>query len=161
MCGSTYYFTKSSIVENSEHNFPISDNWKTPVTPIKPVKEPEKPKEIKGLTAKTYSEALTLSKENKKLALIIFTSKNCSACQAMKSTFEDPKVKELMDKYAVCFVDTNTMEGSKVARKYKINSIPAILIIDHREETIKFSQGRQNSSQFTNWLNSVNPDNFN
>jgi thioredoxin-related protein len=124
----------------------------TPSTKQVPDQVKPQPKQVKS-QPKSYPEALgQLKKENK--MLLIFYSQTCEPCNEMKSTYNDPKVKEALRTVGVdlfYYIDVNGPEKSHSVR-YRIKSIPSYAIVDYEENVVKGGAGFLNSDKFIFWI---------
>jgi len=149
----TYNYRNGNANESKDDsNYNWNDNWNDDennsndedTTPIE---------KKKGLTASSYSEALKLSGEEGLPILVIFSSNHCSHCKRMEeNVYPDEKVKTLMDNYIVCKLNTSNYTNAAVAKKYKVEYVPAFVITNAKEENLKFEQKSMTVKSFGKWL---------
>lgn len=92
-----------------------------------------------------FGEAKTLAQQTGKPLLLDFTAKWCEPCQVMEKTFwVDPKVIERSKDY-VC-VKINFDASASLKRKYRIRSIPFVLMSDSWGMELASHRGYGNGS---------------
>jgi len=124
-------------------------NWETPNSPT-PTPPPIKKKPVDREMI-TYQRALAISKSNGRPVFVFFHTDQCTWCSQMKiNTFTDDSVKNTLNSYVVCYVDTS--KDRDVARKYSVRGIPSYYIIDSNEKIKKSGNGYKNPDEFIKWL---------
>ena len=122
-----------------------------PDEPKEEPKQEELKKEVLA-DAKTYSEALKMSKEHNRPIFLFFGAHWCHWCQQMRNgTLSDSEVKnKLATEYIVYFVDTD--KHRNLARKFKISGIPVSMIISEDEKEVAKHSGAMSKQDFMNFL---------
>lgn len=125
------------------------------VKPAKPLVEPTKPVDPivpivpeSQITAKSYQEALQLSKEKNKRILIFFHATWCSPCKQMEKVFVESDVKNAMLPFIFLQIDVD--QEKELCGKYNINSVPSLVIING-ENNVKMS-GYKDVKTLVRWL---------
>lgn len=107
---------------------------------------------------KSFEDAKKEAKKSGKLIFIDAYTDWCGPCKRMAATsFKDPKVGELYNK---SFINLKVemekdADGPELARRYRVNAYPTLLIIDGNGKLIKQSIGMKTSSQLIALANSV------
>ena len=103
-----------------------------------------------GEEAKTYEEALKISKETNKQIFIYFGADWCSYCKKMENIFENESVSKELDQYV--FLKINVEKNKSLAKKHDVKTIPDYMIINEEEDVIKRHTGYKNKTEFLDWL---------
>ncbi len=76
--------------------------------------------------------ALSASSETGQPVLLVFTAAWCPPCQVMKhEVWTDPAVRQLAEsRYLPVLLDVDQSQNHPAARRYEVESIPTILILD-------------------------------
>lgn len=82
------------------------------------------------------SEALARSAQKGKPVLLVFTASWCPPCQVMKhEVWTDPAVRKLAEtSYQPVLLDVDLEESRPAAQRYRVESIPTILVLDSKGE---------------------------
>ena len=85
-----------------------------------------------------YDEAITQANAMGKKLFIKFRGRVCRACDRMEqSTFQDDRVKRLLDEWVCIEVDADAPENKPLLEKYDIKGVPSfVLIITQRRKDI-------------------------
>lgn len=94
-----------------------------------------------------------MAKNQKKLVLLLAKSDACHWCQQMKSvTLSDPKVIKTINKnYIPVMVDVD--QNRDAIKKYKITSLPTIIIFDASHNVVQVIAGYVEPQELLNSLN--------
>jgi thioredoxin-related protein len=149
---------RQTAIEKTNQAYPNnnwkSDDWGTKTQPNivenKPEPIKEKPKTDEQIIAKSYDEALKVSKEKNMTIVIFFHGKSCHWCDKMKTVLDDKEVANSLKKYIYLKVDASVDINLK--NKYKIRAIPQFIIINDKEEIQKSKSGFMNKDTFIKWL---------
>lgn len=92
------------------------------------------------------------AKNTNKPIFIDFYADWCSYCKELnESTLSDPNVKKKLNRDYVK-VDINTDQNPDLSSRYKIYSLPTIVILNSNGQEIKRYEGYVTSDQLLNWL---------
>jgi thioredoxin-related protein len=105
----------------------------------------------------TFNSALSVSAQSKKPLLLVFSTSWCGYCKKMKqSTFNDPRVIEMINKSFIPMeIDAEKGEGITLAKKYGVTSYPTIVIVDKNGKALLTSEGYHEPLDLINTLQSV------
>jgi thiol-disulfide isomerase/thioredoxin len=130
-------------------NWAWGDNWSdkdhdqgSAVDPISPVAPSAQ------VTASTYQNALQLSGQRGMPVLVYFEADWCTWCKKMKRDIL-PQVN--MKHYILVYVDVD--RNRAVANKFGIRSLPAYVITNARENSLKVGDKYREVDDFRSWLN--------
>lgn len=149
--------------DQTTSNWKWEDDWKSqgpntppsPTRPTDPVPPPVTPPNGPQIVAGSYAEAIQKSGQTGKPVLAFFTADWCTWCKKMKSeTMTNEGVQTMMKNYVLVYVDTD--KDRAPARKFGVESLPAYVITNSKEEKLKFDGGFKNAETFTQWLNNPN-----
>ena len=103
----------------------------------------------------SYKEALQQAKKSKKLVLLYFKGSDwCGPCKVLdKKLFNTTKFKNIADKHFILYevnipmnIDLVSKErlahNKKLAKKFKINSYPTLLFINHKQKVKGIKKGK-------------------
>lgn len=90
--------------------------------------------------------ALRLSKDTKQNVVLIFSASWCGFCKTLKKDL--PTIKEF-DNKIICILDTD--EEPKLAKKFKIKSLPTSIILNSDGEELTRMMGYE-KVPYSNWL---------
>jgi thioredoxin-related protein len=126
---------------------------------IPEIPEISPPKETKPEIISEYnnfSEAIDASQKYNKNVFVYFGAEWCSWCKKMKSEvlFEKEVRENLNKEYIICILDID--QESKEAKKFKVSSVPAYMIIDSSESIVEKTSGYKPKDEFLNWLKPKN-----
>lgn len=78
------------------------------------------------------ANALSTSAESSRPVLLVFTAAWCPPCQVMKhEVWTDPAVRQLVEsRYLPVLLDVDQPQSHPAARRYEVDSIPTILVLD-------------------------------
>jgi thiol:disulfide interchange protein len=100
-----------------------------------------------------YVTALETAKKTHKPIFVYFQADWCGWCKKMEvDTLAKPSVRNVLSRYVYCVIDSD--KEKEIAKKYKIGSIPAYVVINSNEEVLKFGKGYKSESAFLLWINS-------
>jgi thioredoxin-related protein len=111
-----------------------------------------------------YDEGLKKAKDQKKHTLVFFYTTWCGFCKKMmKYTFEDAKVKKLLDEGFISIkvdagssdkvmVDTSKISERELALKYRVTAYPVTWFLKPSGEKIAPMMGYVDSNSFSNVL---------
>ena len=116
----------------------------------------------------TYDEALEISKKEKKPVLIYFTGSDwCGPCKVLdEQLFHTEKFKNLSDKELVLLEvdiprrqdllsDEKISENLYLQKKYKVNSFPTLLFVNHRGKKVSEKRGYVLTEYYYPYIQSV------
>ena len=129
------------------------DSWdkNKPDLPKAPEKQPIEKK--KGSVVASYERAVELSAKEGIPVLLIFGNNHCKYCKTMeKEVYPNKQVKDMLDNYIVCKINTGSRKNAQVAKKFGVEYVPAFVITNSKEEKLKFEQKSMNSESFSKWL---------
>lgn len=144
-------------VDNPDKNWKWEDSWNQPNQPNKKSVNPKvDPQPLASqITASSYDEAIIMSGEHGMPILAIFGADWCGWCTKMKdNTLSSNEVKDVMVNYILVYV--NIDQNRNVSRKFGISGIPAYVITNSQEKSIKKDAGYKSSNAFSSWLNEPN-----
>lgn len=107
----------------------------------------------------TYKDAIEVAaKSNKRIFLDAYATW-CAPCKALdKKTFTDVKVSNYLNENFIVFkFDVEKGEGIELAKKFKIESYPTLLVIDSQQRVVSQTTGYLNAEDFLKWI--INPKN--
>lgn len=79
----------------------------------------------------SFDEALAKARAEKKLVFVDLSAEWCSYCTQMdEDVFPDARVKSALLAYIPIKLDTDTAGGRAVANRYRVNGLPAFLLVD-------------------------------
>lgn len=83
-------------------------------------------------------EALRKAKSENKLVFLDFSARWCTPCKWMEeTTFRDTRVvKKLSRDYVTVKVDIDQAEGAKIKKRYSINYLPTMLILNDKGQIV-------------------------
>ena len=132
-------------------NQPSTPEVTKPIMPERIQKEDKKEdKKETQIEAKTYVEALNLSKEKKLPILIFFFKGDCHWCDKMKDVLNEQEVQIAMRRFIYLKVDAES--NRDLARKFGIRPVPSFLKTDESEQTLDKKIGYSNEDNFVKWL---------
>jgi thiol:disulfide interchange protein len=117
----------------------------------------EKLKQLKEV--KSYADAITVAKGQKKQVFLYFGATWCGPCKHMKeTTLKDANVKNALTAYVVWMVDTDNDRAT--ATKYGVSGIPAYMVVDpNTEKAVRQPSHSGGSGQGSSSSSSVILDN--
>lgn len=144
------YFSK----EQFNHSGPQQNIWGNVQANDIPNPNPPviTPPDNGSLVITTYEEALTEAKRSDRKILIVFGANWCAWCHKLKETVKSPEVKKAIDDGNIIYIYVDTDNRKDLARKYNVNAIPAYVLIDKNENTIRSGSGFKDPTNFANWL---------
>lgn len=80
--------------------------------------------------------------------IIKFSASWCGPCKQLKPVFDDV-VKDISD---IKVVDIDVEEHPEIASKYKIRSVPTIVITDDNDEVLAMKTGFMTEEQLTKFI---------
>lgn len=98
----------------------------------------------------SYPDAVELAKAQGRMVYVLFGGDHCPWCHKQKDVLSDDEVTKALSKYVVCYVDVPSEKS--LARRYNVKSMPASLLIDSDETTIRKSLGYMDKFKFLNWI---------
>jgi thiol:disulfide interchange protein len=109
-----------------------------------------KPKEIVPWRT-DLSAAREEAKRDSKPLLLYFTASWCGPCQEMKSvTWSDPAVEMKLRNYVPVKIDIDA--NQEMAQQYRIDGIPAFVLLDNAGDIDRQTSGFMEPVQFLTWL---------
>jgi thioredoxin-related protein len=119
--------------------------------------EPKRPKaESRIQFSKAWNEASAESKRTGRRLMAYFTSDNCGWCRVLeKRTFTDAEVVELSKQFVCVEVNISEDRNSRLADKYRIDSIPRTIIFTPDDEVIEQRTGYVPAAEYAAWLKGV------
>ena len=85
----------------------------------------------------SFDEALGRARAEKKLVFVDLSADWCSYCTRMdEDVFPDARVKSALLTYVPIKLDTDTAGGRAVANRYRVNGLPAFLLVDGDGELV-------------------------
>jgi thiol:disulfide interchange protein len=100
-----------------------------------------------------YKKSLELAKKTHKPVFVFFKADWCGWCKKMEvDTLAKPAVRRVLSQYVYCVLDSD--KEKEIAKKYKVSSIPAYVVINAKGEVLKYGKGYKNESTFILWMNS-------
>jgi thioredoxin-related protein len=97
----------------------------------------------------SLTEANRLSATTKKPVLLIFGSESCRYCNMLKKDILIYELSPSIDKYIVCYIDTD--KNPEFKNKYNVSVIPDSRILSHNKE-IRKNKG-YSKYKYIKWLN--------
>ena len=94
------------------------------------------------------------AKNTKGVVLLYFTDESCSWCHKFKPILKNPEVQKIINKYF--FVEIDITDSPELSDFYKINTIPAYMLVDGNKKIIIRGMGYKDKTGFINWLRSYN-----
>jgi len=102
----------------------------------------------------SFSKASSQAASSKKLMMVDFWAEWCGPCkQMLATTYKDPKVVEKAKSFVPALI--NVDKDAETARKYNIEAIPMVLIIDAKGKVVASSKGYLTPEKFLAFLNGV------
>jgi thioredoxin-related protein len=144
------YFSK----EKFNHSGPQDSIWDNvsdnrPVNPNPPVVTPP---DNGPIVVTTYEEALAEAKRSDKKVLVVFGAEWCTWCRKLDGTMKSQEVKKALIDGNIIQIHVDTDRRKELARKYSVRGIPAYVLIDKDENTIRSGSGFKDPANFVNWL---------
>ncbi|MGN8057667.1 thioredoxin family protein [Pedobacter sp. 22163] len=98
--------------------------------------------EIKFST-KSYKQVLAAAKSGQKMIFIDAFATWCAPCKELrKTTFKDPRAAEYFNKNFVSYsVDVEKGEGIDLAKKWQVEGLPTLLILDKNGKVLASHTG--------------------
>jgi thiol:disulfide interchange protein len=85
----------------------------------------------------SFDEALERARTEKKLVFVDFSAAWCSWCTKMdEDVFPDARVKAALLEYVPIQLDTDNAGGRAVAERYRVNGLPAYLLVNGNGELV-------------------------
>jgi len=136
---------------NKDNPQPQQPQQQQPNKPNEPVKPDPLVKPQEQLTASSYQEALTLAEKHNMHVVVVFGADWCGWCKKLKNeTLTDEKVKAVMKNFVYVYVDVDN--DKSVSRKFGVSGIPAYVITNSKEATLKKGAGYKKAGEFISWL---------
>lgn len=104
--------------------------------------------------ASEYDDVFDAAKNTKGVVLLYFTDESCSWCHKFKPILKNPEVQKIINKYF--FVEIDITDSPELSDFYKINTIPAYMLVDGNKKIIIRGMGYKDKTGFINWLRSYN-----
>lgn len=98
--------------------------------------------EIKFST-KNYKQVLAAAKAGQKMVFVDAFATWCAPCKELrKTTFKDPKAAEYFNKNFISYsVDVEKGEGIDLAKKWQVEGLPTLLILDKNGKVLASHTG--------------------
>ena len=93
-----------------------------------------------------YDAAVSLSEQEDKPLLLIFSADWCGYCTKLK---QDVLIDNSTKNYITCVIDTDM--DKNLAKKHRARSLPTSVVLENNKET-KRKAGYKNKTDYTNWL---------
>lgn len=135
-----YYFLNSHSPE------PVSPTVPSVVVPITPVPVPELKQHI---YYNEYHKCKELASIYHKNIVIIFGAEWCPYCKILKKDLDQLDV---LKKYIVCVIDTDSDANSSLVKQYRVTGLPTSIILDSKENELSRKSGYK-KGDYINWLN--------
>jgi len=132
-----------------------SDSWpESSAPPATPPQNTQPPANNgPGITASSLEEAKSLSAQNNRPILMMFTADWCGFCSKMKTeTMKKGSVKSAMARYV--FLMVNSDQNQSVVSQYGVRGLPTFVIADSTGKKVKQSSGYKDESSFLEFLGS-------
>ena len=101
----------------------------------------------------SLTTAMSQSKKTGKPIFIDFSAVWCGPCKEMKkTTFQDAKVIAESKKWIMVHIDGDKQEA--VAKKYKIEAYPTLIMMSPKGKIVAREIGGQNPGDFLKWMKS-------
>lgn len=104
----------------------------------------------------SYDRAVAEAEQTHKPIFVVFSSKNCGACNHMHAwVFSDKQVADFIEKdFVPLHVDVTqvTPDAMALARRYGVNAIPAMFVIAPDGTPVSQSVGLMSKDELTDWL---------
>jgi len=146
------YFSKESFNHSGPQNNiweNVQNNNPNPVQP--PIVQP--PIENIPIQITSYEQALAEAKRTDKKVLVVFGAKWCGWCTKLKSqTLSNDKVIKTVAEAGIIEIYVDTDNRKDIARKYSVRGIPAYVLIDKDENTLRDGSGYKDPEDFINWV---------
>jgi thioredoxin-related protein len=145
------YFSK----EQFNHSGPqqsIWDNVQVDNRPVNPNPPVITPPDNGPLAITTYEEALAEAKRSDRKVLIVFGADWCTWCRKLEGTIKSQEVKKAIADGNIIHIHVDTDKRKELARKYSVRGIPAYVLIDKDENTIRSGSGFKDPANFVNWM---------
>jgi thioredoxin-related protein len=118
------------------------------------------PNRIKTATpiqfSRSWDEATAQASRTGRRLLACFTGDYCGWCRAMeKRSFTDAEVVELSKKFVCVEINISDERNSRLADKYRIDSIPRTIILTPDEKIIERRTGYIPAAEYAAWLKGV------
>lgn len=127
------------------------EEWVPTVPDKQPDKMPKVEDDFQQGKWYDYATALDLSKKTSKNVYVLFSADWCTWCKKLqKDTFGDSQVKQKMNGYILCYVDTDKQRD--IANKYNVSGIPHYVVVGPTGNTVKSGSGYKAPQEFLNWL---------
>jgi len=105
-----------------------------------------------SLAITTYEEALAEAKRSNRRILIVFGAEWCTWCQKLEGTMKSEEVKKTITNENIIYIHVNTDKRKDLSSKYSVRGIPAYVLIDKNENTLRSGSGYKDPENFVNWL---------
>ena len=91
------------------------------------------------------------ARESGKPLLAYFTADWCGPCRQMKqTTWPDARVKAALEGYVPVQIDVDA--HGEVARRFGVDSIPRVLVLDPNENVVAAMSGSKDAESMARWL---------
>lgn len=133
-------------------NWQWEDNWGNQYIPTHPQEHNRPQQNIPHrIVANSFEDALQKSKESGRPIVVIFGASWCQWCRKLESeTLTESRVMNRLENYVYLKVDADTER--KLAEKFSISGLPAMVILDSDGHVLKRDQGFKDAKEFSNWL---------
>lgn len=101
---------------------------------------------------KTLEDAISMSENDNKPVLVIFSAEWCKPCRKLKQDINIGKYNKELDNKIICFVDIENRPDLK--KEYKVDSLPDSRVLVKMIEKNRI-QG-YNPSVYKEWLKTIN-----
>jgi len=94
------------------------------------------------------------------LRLYRFGRQGTTVSQHMNKVWSDPEIKRVVDRFADhCYFDVDNPKAVKYFKKYHVEKIPTLLVVDEDGKVVKWARGTMTKKEIEGFLGTIEVSN--